>query len=399
MASASGELPTAEWVSVFAQAADLGVLQLDLTGGEPLARSDVVTLVAAARRSRLYVNLITSGIGLTPERLGELVDAGLDHLQLSFQDVRAESADTIAGARVHARKIELARKIAAQRLAFTINIVVHRQNLKNLEEMIALAEELGAQRLEIANVQYYGWALENRNWLLPTREQLDHSLAVIEAARERLKSRLRIDFVVPDYYAKFPKACMGGWGRKFLLIDPAGQALPCHAAGVIPGMHFDSVRERPLRWIWEESSVFCKFRGQEWMPEPCRSCDRREIDFGGCRCQALLLAGDASVTDPTCSLAPRHEVVLAAVAAATEFARSSDGPVDAGDRMLGACAASEDEAREIRPGIHVSLSNPDQVVRPAWLYRKNPPMRRDSKGQQEVAEYKFLARRKLKSHG
>jgi PqqA peptide cyclase len=352
MTSTAAELSTEAWVSAFQQAAEMGVLQLDLTGGEPLVRPDVVELVAAARRAKLYVNLITSGIGLTAERLAELVSAGLDHLQLSFQDVRAESADAIAGARVHARKMDLAGKIAAHRLAFTINIVVHRQNLARLEEMIALAEELGAGRLEIANVQYYGWALENRNWLLPTHAQLDHSLAVIDAARARLRGRMRIDFVVPDYYAKYPKACMGGWGRKFLLINPAGQVLPCHAAGAIPGIEFENVRERPLRWIWEESSGFRRFRGEAWMPEPCRTCDRRELDFGGCRCQALLLAGDAAATDPVCSLSPRHDVVLAALAAADEFASSAE------DAAVLPLATARDAAA--------------QIVRPVWLYRANP---------------------------
>jgi pyrroloquinoline quinone biosynthesis protein E len=303
------ELSTGTWAEAFRAAGELGVLQLHLTGGEPLARADLAELVAAGRKAGLYVNLITSGIGLSPERLGALTDAGLDHIQLSFQDSQEGEANQIAGARAHAHKIELARRIKQHRVAFTVNLVVHRRNLGRLEEMIALAEELEADRLEIAHVQYYGWALRNRDALLPSRDQWERSLAVITAARERLSGRMRIDFVGPDYYAKYPKPCMGGWGRSVILIDPAGRALPCHAAGTIPGLEFDNVQQRSLRWIWEESPAFRKFRGEDWMPEPCRSCDRRTQDFGGCRCQAMLLTGDASATDPVCTLAPKHDVV------------------------------------------------------------------------------------------
>ncbi len=307
------ELPTEAWTKVFNSAAELGVLQLHLTGGEPLARPDLTALVTAGRKAKLYVNLITSGIGLSDERLAGLVGAGLDHIQLSFQDAREDAANEIAGARAHARKLALALEIKQHRLALTVNLVVHRQNLSRLEEMIAMAEELAADRLEIAHVQYYGWALRNRDALLPTRAQWERSLEVITAARERLKGSMRVDFVGPDYYARYPKACMGGWGQSVVLIDPAGRALPCHAAGVIPGLRFDSVQQRDLRWIWEQSSAFQKFRGQDWMPEPCKSCDRRTLDFGGCRCQAMLLAGDAAATDPVCTLSPMHGIVEAAV--------------------------------------------------------------------------------------
>jgi PqqA peptide cyclase len=303
------ELSTDTWAEVFRSAAELGVMQLHLTGGEPLARLDLTELVAAGRKAGLYVNLITSGIGLAPERLEALVAAGLDHIQLSFQDSDEDAANEIAGARAHAHKIRLAGLIKQYRLAFTANMVVHRENVHRLGPMIALAEELGADRLEIAHVQYYGWALHNRTRLLPTRMQWEESLALITGARERLKGRMRIDFVAPDYYAKYPKACMGGWGRSVMLIDPAGRALPCHAAGCIPDVKFDSVNEKTLRWIWEESASFNKFRGEAWMAEPCRSCDRRTQDFGGCRCQALLLTGDASATDPVCSLSPKRGVV------------------------------------------------------------------------------------------
>jgi pyrroloquinoline quinone biosynthesis protein E len=322
MKARGAELPTSVWVNVFRQAAELGVLQLDLTGGEPLARPDLLEVVGAARAVRLYTNLITSGIGLTAERLDALIAAGLDHIQLSFQDSDENFADNIAGAKTHKHKVEIAGRIREANVGFTINVVVHRKNLDRLEEIIGFAEELRPDRLEIANVQYYGWALKNRAELLPTEAQLEASQLTVKAAQQRLQGRMRIEFVTPDYYARYPKPCMGGWGRKMMLINPSGEALPCHAAGVIPGMHFENVQDKSLREIWDESAAFRRFRGQEWMPEPCRSCDRRELDFGGCRCQAFLLTGDASATDPTCSLAPAHEIVTAAVAEVNSSGRS-----------------------------------------------------------------------------
>jgi pyrroloquinoline quinone biosynthesis protein E len=313
LTSRKEELATTDWLRVFSEAAALGVLHLHLTGGEPLARPDLTELISGARQSRLYVNLITSGIGLTRERLTQLVEAGLDHIQLSFQDSTEGHANWIAGTRAHAHKIEVARWIREHRIAFTTNLVVHRQNIDHLEEMVAALEALHPDRMEIAHAQYYGWALQNRSALLPTRAQLERAVAVVAAADERLRGKVRIDMVVPDYHARFPKACMGGWGRQLLLIDPAGRALPCHAAGVIPGMRFDNVREHSLDWIWQNSEAFQKFRGEDWMPEPCRSCDRRKEDFGGCRCQAFLLTGDASATDPVCELAPLHHLIEDAV--------------------------------------------------------------------------------------
>jgi pyrroloquinoline quinone biosynthesis protein E len=309
MVAAKSELSTQEWIRVFQEAGRLGVLHLHLTGGEPVARADLKDLVEAAHSAGLYTNLITSGIGLSEERLAGMVDAGLDHIQLSFQDAREETANWIAGAKAHARKIALAKMIRGFRVAFTVNLVVHRQNLEHLEEMVAFAEQLQPDRLEIAHTQYYGWALKNRDALMPTRRQLENCLRIVEAAQERLAGKIRIDCVVPDYYARYPKACMGGWGRQLLLIDPSGQVLPCHAAGVIPGMQFDNVREHSVEWIWKESAAFQRFRGEQWMPEPCRSCERRSEDFGGCRCQAFLLTGDAGATDPVCSLAPSHHLV------------------------------------------------------------------------------------------
>jgi PqqA peptide cyclase len=317
LAGVKEELSTDEWTSVFRQCGKLGMLHAHFTGGEPLARTDLTELIAAARAAGLYTNLITSGLGLNEQRLQALVDAGLDHIQISFQDSREEAANWIAGAKAHAHKIELSRAIRRQvgekKIAFTVNLVVHRQNLDHLEEMIAFIEQLNPERVEIAHTQYYGWALANRAALMPTHAQLERAVAIVDEAEKRLAGRIRIDSVVPDYYAKYPKACMGGWGRRLMLINPAGKVLPCHAAEVLPGLTFENVRVKTLGWIWQESSSFQRFRGEEWMAEPCRSCDRRGEDFGGCRCQAFLLAGDATVTDPACSLAPSHGIVEAAV--------------------------------------------------------------------------------------
>ncbi|MCU1300324.1 MAG: Coenzyme synthesis protein [Candidatus Sulfotelmatobacter sp.] len=313
MAAVSSELSTAQWIDIFQQAGKLGMLHAHLTGGEPLARPDLTELIAAARAAGLYTNLITSGIGLAEARLKALVDAGLDHIQLSFQDSREDSANWIAGAKAHAHKIELSRLIRLHKIAFTVNLVIHRQNVDHLDEMIAFIEQLAPERMEIAHTQYYGWALKNRAALLPTRAQLDKAVEAVAAADKRLAGRIRVDFVVPDYYARFPKACMGGWGRKLMLINPAGKVLPCHAAEVIPGLTFENVREQSLENIWQRSPSFQRFRGEDWMPEPCRSCDQRTQDFGGCRCQALLLTGNAEATDPACSLAPAHHIVEAAL--------------------------------------------------------------------------------------
>jgi pyrroloquinoline quinone biosynthesis protein E len=320
LAAVSSELSTQEWIDVFQQAGKLGVLHAHFTGGEPLARPDLRELVAGARAAGLYTNLITSGIGLNEVRLQGLVDAGLDHIQVSLQDSREDSANWIAGAKAHAHKIELSRIIRRHKIAFTVNLVIHRQNIDHLDEMIACIEQLAPERMEIAHTQYYGWALRNRAALLPTRAQLDRAVEVVAAAEQRLAGRIRIDSVVPDYYARFPKACMGGWGQRLVLINPLGRVLPCHAAEVIPGMTFENVREQSLENIWQESSSFQRFRGEEWMPEPCRSCERRAEDFGGCRCQALLLAGDVNATDPACSLAAAHSIVEAALAEANSGA-------------------------------------------------------------------------------
>ena len=309
MQRGSDELSTEDWASILQQAGEMSVLHLHLTGGEPLARPDLTQLVRAGRSAGLYINLISSGVGLDEGRLDALVEAGLDHIQLSFQDTEEAPANEFAGARSHSLKLRVAAMIRSRRTAFTLNVVVHRHNLARIEEMITFAERTGAQRLEIAHVQYYGWAFRNREALLPTYEQVQRSINVVESARDRLKGQLRIDFVLPDYYAKYPKACMNGWGHQQMLIDPVGRVLPCHAAPLIPGLEFCNAREHSLRWIWEHSPVFNRFREDTWMPEPCRTCDRRTRDFGGCRCQAFLVTGDSSATDPVCILAPSHQLV------------------------------------------------------------------------------------------
>ena len=309
MQRAEDELSTEDWKRVFQQAAQLGVLHLHLTGGEPLARKDLPELITAARDAGLYVNMITSGVGLTEDRLSTLVEAGLEHLQLSFQDLDETSANHIAGTRAHAIKLALVPVLKRFRLAFTVNLVVHRMNLDRLEAFIALAEDLGPDRLEIAHVQYYGWALKNRALLMPTEEQVHRSLPIVEAAKERLKGKIHLESVFPDYFGSFPKACVGGWGRQMMLIDPVGQALPCHSAAVIPDLFFDNVRQHDLAWIWHASPAFQRFRGDAWMSETCLECPRKERDFGGCRCQAFMLTGDADAIDPVCSYSPHHELL------------------------------------------------------------------------------------------
>lgn len=312
------ELSTATWQRVFREAAELGVKQLSLTGGEPLARPDLLELVKTGNQEKLYTNLITSGIGVDEKKLAALESAGLDHIQLSIQDADEKSANQIAGTKAHQHKLKTAKLIKKFKFAFTVNMVLHRQNLDRLEKMIELAEELGVDRLEIAHTQYYGWAFKNRDFLLPTREQLDRSIKIVEAAQERLKGKIKITFVVPDYYARFPKPCMGGWGAQTLLIDPQGKVLPCHAADLLPGLDFENVADQSLRSIWEDSPSFNAYRGDDWMTEPCRSCERKAKDFGGCRCQAFLLTGKAEATDPVCSLSPQHSAIESALTSVTE---------------------------------------------------------------------------------
>jgi pyrroloquinoline quinone biosynthesis protein E len=285
----------------------MGVLQVHLSGGEPASRRDLVDITAAAHDAGLYTNLITSAIGLDASRLARLKDAGLDHVQLSLQGVDAELADHVAGYQGgHARKLAFAREVNELGLALTINAVIHRANIGRVASMVELAASLGAGRVEIAHVQYYGWALRNRAALMPTLEQVRQAMQEMDRIRLRYEGRLVIDLVVPDYYARRPKACVGGWGRRSLNVTPSGRVLPCHAAETIPGLQFWSVRDRGLAEIWQQAPAFQAFRGTDWMPDPCRSCDMREIDYGGCRCQAMAIVGDPAATDPACDLSPHH---------------------------------------------------------------------------------------------
>jgi PqqA peptide cyclase len=304
------ELDAATWARVFREAAALGVLQVHLSGGEPAARRDLVDVMAAARAAGLYTNLITSAVGVTDQRFHELVDAGLDHVQISIQDSEPKSADLIAGyGGAYARKRALAAVVVARKLPLTINVVIHRANISRIDELVDMALDMGASRVEIAHVQYYGWALRNRAALMPTRRQVEEAVGRIEPLRKQHHGRIVIDAVVPDYYARFPKPCVGGWGRRSLNVTPAGRVLPCHAAESIPGLEFWSVKDRSLREIWERNPAFNAFRGTSFLPQPCQTCERREIDFGGCRCQAFALTGDARGTDPVCHLSPHHHLV------------------------------------------------------------------------------------------
>ncbi len=313
---AGSELTTDEWRRVLDQARELGVLQVGLSGGEPLARRDLEPIAAHARALGCYTTLVTSGLGLTRGRAEALRAAGLDHVQISFQDTDDASAERIAGSAAVRRKHDAAALVRDLGFAFSINVVLHRANVDRVGALIDLALDLGADRLELANTQYYGWALANRAALMPTREQVRAADAVVRDAKARCRGRLRITYVLPDYHGIYPKACYGGWGRTYIVVAPDGAALPCHGATAIAGMTFDSVRERSLDWIWRESAAFTAFRGEDWMQRPCRDCARRAIDFGGCRCQAFALAGDAAATDPVCALAPARPLIDQAVAAA-----------------------------------------------------------------------------------
>lgn len=301
----STELGAEDWARAFQQAADLGVLQVHLSGGEPASRRDLPEIVESARKAGLYVNLITSGIGLTEARLRQLDGAGVDHIQLSLQGVDSEMADWISGYKgSFDRKMQVAEWIGKIGFPLTLNAVIHRQNMDRLPEMIDMAERMGARRIEVATVQFHGWADLNRKSLMPTLEQARRARGVVNEARVRLRGRMVIDYVPADHHAQFPKACMGGWGSTGLNITPEGLVLPCHAAQTIPNLDFPNLRDMSLSDIWHKSAVFNAFRGTAWLPEPCQSCDRREVDFGGCRCQAMALAGDPTATDPVCSKSP-----------------------------------------------------------------------------------------------
>ena len=318
----NGELGTDEWKRVLREGRELGALQLGFTGGEPMLRDDLEELVAEAHQLGYYTNLITSGIGLTEERLTALKAAGLNQIQLSLQSSDRTLTDALVGARAFDLKIKVAHMIKAFGFPMVLNVPVFRQNIDQVEEILALAEEIGVDYLEFANIQYYNWALLNRDELLPTRTQIEAAERAVRAARERIGDRMTIYFVIPDYYETRPKACMNGWGSIHLTIAPDGAAMPCQEARAIEGLTFPTVREQSLAWLWNESPTFRKFRGDEWMQEPCRSCSEKEQDFGGCRCQAFLLTGDAGNTDPACARSPHHHLIEEAVRRAHEPGRT-----------------------------------------------------------------------------
>jgi pyrroloquinoline quinone biosynthesis protein E len=304
------ELTTAEWCRVLQEARALGAVQLGLTGGEPLSRPDLHELVAEARRLGFYSNLITSGIGLNETRIRALKDAGLDHIQLSFQDSTRELNDFLSSTRTFELKRRIAALIKDYGFPMVMNCVIHRLNIDHVERIIDLALEIGAEYLELANTQFYGWAHLNREHLLPSREQLERAEAVVAACRQKVGDRLRILYVISDYYETRPKRCMNGWGTTFIVVTPDGTALPCHAARVLPGIDFPSVRSTSVRDLWLNAPAFNRFRGEAWMPEPCRSCAEKSQDLGGCRCQAWLLTGAVDATDPVCDKSPQHGRVI-----------------------------------------------------------------------------------------
>jgi pyrroloquinoline quinone biosynthesis protein E len=312
-ASRKDELSTEQWLDVLAQARAMGATQLGFSGGEPLVRRDLETLIGEARRLGYYSNLITSSIGMNESRISAFRDAGLDHIQISFQASDEELNNYLGGTKTFQHKLEMARLVKAYEYPMVLNIVLHRRNIDQMAQILDMCAALQADYVELANTQYYGWSLHNRDLLMPTREQLQRAEAVADEYRERYRGQMKVIFVTPDYYADRPKACMNGWGKIFLTIAPDGVALPCHSARQLPGLEFPNVRDAGIEWIWNDSPAFNWFRGFDWMQEPCRSCPEKEKDFGGCRCQAYMLAGDATATDPVCSLSPHHDIVAEAL--------------------------------------------------------------------------------------
>ncbi len=303
------ELSTDDWLHVLRQGRELGATQLGFSGGEPLVRDDLEIMVSEARKLGFYSNLITSGIGLNEKRIAAFKEGGLDHIQLSFQDSTREMNDFLSSTKTFALKQKVAKLIKQYDYPMVLNCVLHRHNIDHVQQILEMAEAMDAEYVELANTQYYGWAYVNRDQLLPTREQLKRAEEVTNKFRERVGNKMRIFFVVPDYYEERPKACMNGWGALFLTVTADGLALPCHEARMLPGLSFPNVRDHDLGWIWYDSPAFNAYRGDSWMKEPCRSCPEKVKDFGGCRCQAYMLTGDATNTDPVCGLSPLHHLV------------------------------------------------------------------------------------------
>lgn len=325
-ARSTEELSTQDWIRVLQQARAQGSVQLGLSGGEPLTRDDLEEIVAEAHRLGFYTNLVTSGIGLNEKRIRALKEAGLDHIQISFQDSTREMNDFLSSTRTFELKAKVAALIKQHGYPMVLNVVLHRMNIDHVGQILEMAERMSADYVELANTQYYGWAWRNREQLLPSREQVRRAEQVTAAFRKRVGERIRVYFVVPDYFEKRPKPCMNGLGSIFLTIAPDGTALPCHAARMLPGMQFPNVRDADIGWIWRESPAFNRFRGFGWMKEPCRSCPEKTKDFGGCRCQAYLMTGDPANADPVCELSPHHHLVTEAVARA-ERPKVTEKPV------------------------------------------------------------------------
>ena len=372
-ATTGPELATEDWLRVLHEARALGAVQLGLSGGEPLARDDLEVIAQEAHSLGYYSNLITSGVGMTEERIAALKRAGLDHIQLSFQDSSREMNDFLSSTRTFELKSKVAALIRQYEYPMVLNVVLHRLNIDHVEEILAMAEQMGAEYVELANTQYYGWARLNRDQLLPTRAQLQKAQETLERFRARPKQKMKIFFVVPDYFETRPKACMNGLGSVFLTVTPDGTALPCHAARMLPGLRFPNVRTHSVSSIWYESEGFNHFRGSQWMKEPCRSCPEKTRDFGGCRCQAYLLTGDAANADPVCDLSPHHHLVTEAVAAAEAGAlRAADSGKDAlasgsAEQGVGASASGAGKPatgkplvfRDHRISIPVVVAGPD----------------------------------------
>jgi len=307
------ELSTEQWIKVLRDARKMGALQLGISGGEPLLRDDIEEIVAEAGSLGYYSNLITSGVGLTEKRIAEFKRGGLDHIQLSMHDITKEINNFITDTNTFELKKKVAAMIKEYDYPMVLNVVIHRYNIEHIGEILEMAEQIGANYVELANTQYYGWSLLNRAQLMPTKEQLEKAEAITNKFRQKVGSKMQIFFVVPDYYADRPKKCMNGWGEVFMIVTANGDVLPCHSARSLPGLEFPNVRDNGLEWAWNESPAFNKYRGDEWMKEPCRSCPEKEKDLGGCRCQAYLLTGDAEIADPVCSLSPAHDVILQAI--------------------------------------------------------------------------------------
>jgi PqqA peptide cyclase len=333
-ATVGAELDTSQWLRVLREARALGAVQLGLSGGEPLVREDLATIVGAAHELGYYINLITSGIGMTEARIQALKTAGLDHIQLSFQDSTREMNDFLSSTRTFELKSKVAALIRKYDYPMVLNVVLHRLNIDHVGEILAMAEALGAQYVELANTQYYGWAWLNREQLLPSRAQLERAEEVTQRFRERVAGKMQIYFVVPDYFETRPKACMSGLGSVFLAVAPDGTAMPCHAARMLPGLELPNVRDAAIGAIWYDSPAFNRFRGEGWMKEPCRSCPERSRDFGGCRCQAYLLTGDADNADPVCDLSPHHGLITAAVARAERAVAAAAAAGGAREQVL-----------------------------------------------------------------